>query len=50
MTVKIDRKNWRGNYTYIVKDFNNKKHLDNYLNKCYRDETTSKVIGITILK
>ena len=49
MTVQIDTKNWMGNYNSRIKEFNNRAHLDNYLNKCYRDETTSKVIGVTII-
>ena len=50
MTVQIDTKNWRGNYNSKIKEFNNYTHLNNYLNKCNRDETTSKIIGVTILK
>lgn len=47
--VRINRKNWLGNYTYSVKDFYGKKHMDNYLSKCFENETTSKIIGIEIL-
>lgn len=50
MIVRIDKKNWLGNYTSSVKHFNNEKHLDNYLNKCYSNELTSKVIGIQIIE
>ena len=47
--AKIDRKNWLGDYTYSVRDFNDQKHLDNYLNKCFINESTSKIIGVTII-
>jgi hypothetical protein len=50
MLVRIDTKNWLGNYGNTVKHFQNQKHLDNYLSKCYSNETTSKVIGIEILQ
>ena len=50
MLVRIDTKNWLGNYNSTVKQFTNQQHLDNYLNKCYSNELTSKVIGIHILQ
>ena len=50
MLVRIDTKNWLGNYNSTVKLFTNQRHLDNYLSKCYSNEMTSKVIGISILQ
>ena len=50
MLVRIDTKNWLGNYNSRVNHFQNQQHLDNYLSKCYRNEMTSKVIGIEILQ
>ena len=50
MVVRIDTKNWLGNYNSRVKYFNDQRHLDNYLNKCYSNELTSKVIGITVIE
>ena len=50
MLVRIDTKNWRGNYNSRLVRFNNEQHLSNYLRVCYRDEATSKVIGHEILE
>jgi len=50
MLVRIDTKNWRGNYSSTVKHFTSQQHLDNYLGKCYSNEITSKVIGHEILE
>ena len=50
MIVRIDTKNWLGNYGSTVKHFQNQQHLDNYLRVCYSNETTSKVIGHEILE
>ena len=50
MLVRIDTKNWLGNYNSNVKRFTDQKHLDNYLRKCYSNDMTSKVIGIHILQ
>ena len=50
MLVRIDTKNWRGNYNSHVVRFNSEQHLSNYLRVCYRDESTSKVIGHEILE
>jgi len=50
MLVRIDTKNWLGNYNSTVKQFTNQQHLDNYLSKCYSNEGTSKIIGITTLQ
>ena len=49
MLVRIDTKNWRGNYNSHVVRFNTRQHLDNYLRVCYANEITSKVIGFEIL-
>lgn len=50
MLVRIDTKNWLGNYNSRIIRFQNQKHLDNYLRKCSRNEGSSKVIGITNLQ
>jgi hypothetical protein len=50
MLVRIDTKNWLGNYNSTVKHFTGQQHLDNYLSKCYSNEMSSKVIGISILQ
>ena len=50
MLVRIDTKNWRGNYNSRVVRFNSEQHLDNYLKVCYSNEITSKVIGFEILE
>ncbi len=50
MLVRIDTKNWLGNYNSNVKHFQDQHHLDNYLRKCYSNEISSKVIGISILQ
>ena len=50
MLVRIDTKNWRGNYNSHVVRFNNEQHLNNYLGVCYRDNMTGKVIGYEILE
>jgi hypothetical protein len=50
MLVRIDTKNWLGNYGSTVKEFQNQQHLDNYLSKCYSNESTGKVVGISILQ
>ena len=50
MLVRIDTKNWLGNYNSHVVRLNSQKHLDNYLRVCYSNEITSKVIGHEILQ
>lgn len=50
MLVRIDTKNYRGNCNSNVVRFNSQLHLDNYLRVCYRNEATSKVIGVEILE
>jgi len=49
MLVRIDTKNWLGNYNSNVVRFNSEDHLNNYLNVIYR-KGTSKVIGIHYLQ
>jgi hypothetical protein len=49
MKVRIDTKNWLGNYGSRVKEFENQRHLDNYLAKANKDHSTSKIIGVEIL-
>jgi len=55
MLVRIDTKNWLGNYNSTVKQFTNQQHLDNYLGKCYSNQVgnnviNSKIIGVEILQ
>lgn len=50
MLVRIDTKNWLGNYNSRVVRFNNQDHMDNYMRVCHQDESKSKVIGISILE
>ena len=55
MLVRIDKKNWLGNYSSTVKQFQDQQHLDNYLSKCYSNQVgnntiNSKIIGIEILQ
>ena len=50
MLVRIDTKNWRGNYNSHVVRFNCEKHLECYLDVCHMDNMTSKVIGYEILE
>lgn len=49
MKVRIDTKNWLGNYGSRVKEFENQRHLDNYLAKANKDHSRSKIIGVEIL-
>jgi hypothetical protein len=55
MLVRIDTKNWLGNYNSHVKEFENQQHLDNWYSKCLSNQvgnnvTNSKIIGIEILQ
>ena len=55
MLVRIDTKNWLGNYNSNVKHFQDQRHLDNYLRKCYSNQVgnnviNSKIIGVEILQ
>lgn len=54
MLVRIDTKNWLGNYNSSVRHFQNQRHLDNYMAKALANQSgnnviTSKIIGIEIL-
>jgi hypothetical protein len=49
MKVRIDIKNWSGNYRSYVRDFNDDRHLNNYLNKANKDHGTSKIIGVEVI-
>ena len=50
MLVRIDTKNWRGNYNSRVVRFSNQNHMDNYMRVCNQDEGLSKIIGVEILE
>ena len=55
MLVRIDTKNWRGNYNSRVVRFNSQQHLDNYMAKALANQVgnnviTSKIIGHEILE
>jgi len=50
MLVRIDTKNWFGSYNSRLVRFNDQDHMDNYMRVCHRDESQSKVIGISILE
>ena len=55
MLVRIDTKNWRGNYNSRVVRFNSHQHLDNYMAKALANQVgnnviTSKIIGHEILE
>ena len=49
MIVRVDTKNWLGNYHSNVIHVNSDKHLENYLN-VIRAKNTSKLIGYEILQ
>lgn len=49
MKVRIDIKNWSGNYRSYVRDFNDERHLNNYLNKANKDHSMSKIIGVEVI-
>ena len=55
MLVRIDKKNWLGNYSSSVKRFNSQQHLDNYIAKALANQAgnnviTSKIIGHEVLQ
>jgi hypothetical protein len=55
MLVRIDTKNWRGNYNSRVVRFNSQQHLDNYMTKALANQVgnnviNSKIIGHEILE
>ena len=43
--VRVDTKNWLGNYNSTVVLFNNDRHMSNYLDKIIASHT-SKLIGV----
>ena len=50
MLVRIDKKNWLGNYSSRVQLFQNERHLNNYLRFMSQHELESKIIGHEILQ
>ncbi len=50
MLVRIDKKNWLGNYSSRVQLFSGESHLNNYLRFMSRCEYESKIIGHEILQ
>lgn len=50
MIVRIDKKNWLGNYSSRVQLFQSQSHLDNYLRFMLKHELESKIIGHEILQ
>ena len=50
LLVRIDTKNWFGSYNSRLVRFNDQDHMDNYMRVCHRDESQSKVIGISVLE
>jgi hypothetical protein len=49
MKVRIDTKNWMGNYSSRVQTFNGESHLNNYIRFMGHHEIYSKIIGVEIL-
>jgi hypothetical protein len=49
MRVRIDTKNWMGNYDSSIKTFNSEGHLSNYIRFMGHHEIYSKIIGVEIL-
>ena len=50
MLVRIDKKNWLGNYSSRVQLFNSESHLNNYLRFMSKHEIESKIIGHEVLE
>ena len=50
MLVRIDTKNWLGNYNSRVVRFNSDQHLDNYIRFMGNHQIESKIIGVEILE
>ena len=50
MLVRIDKKNWLGNYSSRVQLFQSQSHLDNYLRFMSKHELESKIIGYKIIQ
>jgi hypothetical protein len=49
MKVRIDTKNWMGNYNSTIKTFNGEGHLNNYLRFMGKHQIESKIIGVEVL-
>lgn len=49
MKVRLDVKNWLGNYSSSVREFHNERHLSNYLNKANKDHRFFKIIGVEVI-
>ena len=49
MLVRIDKKNWLGNYSSRIQTFNSEQHLSNYLRFMSHHELESKIIGVEVL-
>ena len=50
MKVRIDTKNWLGNYSGRIQIFESERHLKNYLRFMSDHEIYSKIIGFEILE
>ena len=50
MIVRIDKKNWLGNYSSRVQLFQSETHLDNYLRFMSHHQLESKIIGHEVLQ
>ena len=50
MRVRIDTKNWMGNYNSRVQTFNGESHLNNYIRFMGHHEIYSKIIGVEVLE
>ena len=50
MLVRIDKKNWLGNYSSRVQLFQSQAHLDNYLRFMSKHQLEGKIIGHEILQ
>jgi hypothetical protein len=50
MLVRIDKKNWLGNYSSRVQLFQSQSHLDNYLRFMSHHQLESKIIGHEVLQ
>lgn len=50
MLVRIDKKNWLGNYSSRVQLFQSERHLDNYLRFMSHHQLESKIIGHEVLQ
>jgi hypothetical protein len=50
MLVRIDKKNWLGNYSSRVQHFQSQSHLDNYLRFMWKHQLQFKIIGHEVLQ